>query len=113
MKLEQEIMQIITNGGDARSNCIRAIRTAREGQLEEAEQLIEQAKDSLNKAHQVQTKLIQAEIRGEKTEISLLMVHAQDHLMNALTVKELAVELIEEIKHRVQLENQWRGSEQR
>ncbi|MBJ3789737.1 PTS lactose/cellobiose transporter subunit IIA, partial [Bacillus sp. OA1] len=32
--------------------------------------------------------------RGNHAEISLLLVHAQDHLMNAITVKELAEEFI-------------------
>lgn len=109
MKREQEIMQIITSGGDARSNSIKAIRHARAGKLDQANQLIDQAKERLNEAHNVQTKLIQAEVRGESVETSLLMVHAQDHLMNAITVKELAVELIEEIKERVSLQNQLKG----
>lgn len=38
------------------------------------------------------------------------MIHAQDHLMNALTVRELAVELIEEIKERKALELELKGS---
>ena len=54
--------------------------------------------ESLNKAHQYQTELIQAEINGEKTEISLIMVHGQDHLMNAMTVRDLAMQMIEMYK---------------
>ncbi len=53
--------------------------------------------------------MIQAESRGEKNEISLLMIHAQDHLMNALTVRELAIEMIEEIKMRIELGDQLKG----
>ncbi|OUZ16436.1 hypothetical protein A5868_001357, partial [Enterococcus sp. 12F9_DIV0723] len=30
-----------------------------------------------------------------KSNISLLMVHAQDHLMNAITIKDLAIELVD------------------
>ncbi|MBM7539950.1 PTS lactose/cellobiose transporter subunit IIA [Amphibacillus cookii] len=111
MELEQEIMQIITNGGDARANSIKAIREARSGEITKAEALLNKAKDSLNIAHQVQTQLIQAEVRGVQTAISLLMVHAQDHLMNALTIKELAIEMVEESKCRIQLENQLKGED--
>ena len=39
--------------------------------------------------------VIQNEAGGEKTDMTLLMVHAQDHLMNAMTVKDLAAELVE------------------
>ena len=104
-----EIMDIIVNGGDARSSCLTAGRSARKGQLEEASELIKRAEKNLEKAHNVQTALIQAELRGEKNEISLLMVHAQDHLMNAITVKEIAIELIEECKKRIELEEKVKG----
>ncbi|MDR4151396.1 hypothetical protein FO584_33655, partial [Bacillus thuringiensis] len=42
-----------------------------------------------------QTERIQSEARGEKTEVSVLLIHAQDHSMNAITVKELAAEFID------------------
>ncbi|CAH1211779.1 MULTISPECIES: PTS lactose/cellobiose transporter subunit IIA [Paenibacillus] len=109
MDYEQTVMQIIANSGEARSYSLKAIRVAREGKLEEAEALIKEAKGSLTKAHKVQTGLIQAEGRGERTEITLLMIHAQDHLMNALTVREVAAELIEEIKARKELEQLVKG----
>ena len=38
--------------------------------------------------------MIQAEIRGEKAPLNLLMVHAQDHLMCALVVIDLAQEFV-------------------
>jgi PTS system cellobiose-specific IIA component len=95
---EQTIMQIIVNGGDARSKALMAVRSAREGDFQKSDQLIKEAKEAMGLAHEVQTQLIQAETRGEKTEISLLLIHAQDHLMNAITVVELAVEMIEDKK---------------
>ncbi|WP_334074823.1 MULTISPECIES: PTS lactose/cellobiose transporter subunit IIA [Paenibacillus] len=109
MDYEQTVMQIIASSGEARSLSLKAVRIAREGKLEEAEELVKQAKEKLKDAHKVQTKLIQAEGRGEKTEVTMLMIHAQDHLMNALTVRELIVELIEEIKARLALQQQVEG----
>ncbi len=88
-------MEIIVNGGNARSNALLGIKEAKNGEITKAKELIELAEQDLSKAHRVQTDLIQAETRGEKSEITLLMVHAQDHLMNAMTVKELATELID------------------
>jgi len=49
----------------------------------------------VNEAHKIQTNLVQGEVRGEKTEVTLLMVHAQDHLMNAITIKDLATEFVD------------------
>ncbi|NRG33071.1 PTS lactose/cellobiose transporter subunit IIA [Niallia circulans] len=109
MQNEKEIMEIIANGGDARSSSLKAIRCARNGQWEEVDVLLKRAGESLSKAHKVQTQLIQSEIRGEKSEISLLMIHAQDHLMNAITLKELAIELIEEVKKRFKFEESMKG----
>lgn len=94
MNYEEVIMGIIMHGGNARSYAIQAMQEAREDKFEEAFQLIKIANQELNKAHHIQTDLIQKESRGEKSEITLLMVHAQDHLMNAMTVRDLAKEII-------------------
>ena len=65
-----------------------------EGFLPTAKEKIKEANEALNKAHNFQTSLIQQEASGKGVEISLLMVHAQDHLMNAMTVRDLAQEMI-------------------
>ncbi|WP_380182097.1 PTS lactose/cellobiose transporter subunit IIA [Kalamiella sp. sgz302252] len=91
---EEIIMQIIVNSGEARSLCLNALKLARQRQFEEAEELLFQAKERLSAAHSVQTTLIQDEIRGETVPISLIMIHAQDHLMNAQTVRDLVTEMI-------------------
>jgi PTS system cellobiose-specific IIA component len=106
---EQAIMNIIVHGGDARSSCLKAVRCARIGQFAEAEVLLKRADENLIKAHAIQTRLIQDEIRGEKNEITLLMVHAQDHLMNAIAVKDLCIELMEESRKRIELEERLKG----
>ncbi|EHS55626.1 PTS lactose/cellobiose transporter subunit IIA [Paenibacillus polymyxa] len=109
MDYEQAIMQLIASSGEARSLSLKAIRVARENNIQGAEEVLMQAKEQLTKAHKVQTGLIQAESRGEKNEVSLLLIHAQDHLMNALTVRELAIEMVEEIKMRIELADQLKG----
>lgn len=55
-------------------------------------------------AHKTQTRLIQDEINGEKVDTSLLMIHAQDHLMTALSEKSLIEKMIELYK---KLEEKW------
>jgi cellobiose PTS system EIIA component len=95
MNLEEVSFQIILNGGNARSLAMEAINAAKTGDFEQAEQKIEEANEEMIKAHRFQTQLIQGEARGETVEIRLLLIHAQDHLMNAITVIDLAKELIE------------------
>jgi len=74
---------------------MEAITLAKQGDIVGAEKNIEEANERLREAHKSQTQLIQGEARGEKNQISLLLVHAQDHLMNALTVKDMAIEFID------------------
>lgn len=93
--MEEIIMNLIVNGGDARSNAMNAIEYAKVGEIERARGLIGGANDALDRAHDYQTKLIQEEANGNKTEISILMIHAQDHLMNAMTVRDMANEFIQ------------------
>jgi PTS system cellobiose-specific IIA component len=95
MNYEEIIMGLIVNGGNARSKSMEAIAAAKEGEIEEAKKLLEEASDYLGKAHEAQTQLIQTEAGGTKIELSILMIHAQDHLMNAMTVKDLAGEFID------------------
>ena len=65
--------------------------------------LMAQAQQSMHLAHNFQTELIQAEMRedeSEKAELSLLMVHGQDHLMDGMVVYDLASEIIEILRER-------------
>ncbi|GAA0735982.1 PTS lactose/cellobiose transporter subunit IIA [Clostridium oceanicum] len=91
---ENTIFTLILHSGDARSKSMNGIKLARQANFDEALELINEAGKDLNKAHQIQSELINNEINGNKTEISLLMVHAQDHLMTSMVVRDLAKEMI-------------------
>ena len=93
--MEEIIMNLIVNGGDARSRAMLAIHSAKAGDIKRAKELLLEVEDYLVKAHNYQTSLIQDEASGNKVELSLLMVHAQDHLMNAMTVRDLAQEFVD------------------
>ncbi|BEP29737.1 PTS lactose/cellobiose transporter subunit IIA [Helicovermis profundi] len=95
MNLEMIIFQIITHSGDAKSSLFEAIAFAKKNDFKNAEIKINEAESKIVLAHNEQTKLIQNEASGKTTEISLLMVHAQDHLMNTLMFKDIAKEFIE------------------
>ena len=101
MSYENIIVELIVKGGDARSNALLAIRAAREEDFAKAEKLIQECNRLLVEAHEIQTDMIQEELNAEeKRAVDLLMVHGQDHLMNAMTVRDLAVEIIELCKMR-------------
>lgn len=94
MGMEEIVMELIVNGGEARSNALEAVEAAGRQEFKTAEKKMAAAKDFINKAHHFQTDLIQAEADGKKSEVSLLMVHGQDHLMNAMTVMDMADQMI-------------------
>lgn len=87
--------QIILHAGDARSSAMEAIQLAQAGNYDEAEAKIEAASQSFTEAHHVQTNLLQKEARGEMTDPTLIMIHAQDHLMTAMVVKDMAHVMID------------------
>jgi PTS system cellobiose-specific IIA component len=91
---EEIAMTIIANAGGARSLAIDAIHQAKSGDFASAASKLKDAEAALLKAHQAQTKLLTQEAEGKAVKLSLLLVHAQDHLMNAVTVKDLAQEII-------------------
>ncbi len=95
---EQSIFQIISASGDSRGAAFEALRLARKGEFQLAEAKMKAAKDKSLVAHEEQTTLIRKEINGEGTELSLLMIHAQDHLMTSLLARDLIEEMIDMLK---------------
>ena len=95
MDIEMIVMKLVVNGGNARSTAIEALRAAKVGNFKKADELMEEADTILKEAHEIQTEMIQNELNGNKVNVGLLMVHAQDHLMNAMTVMDLCKEMID------------------
>lgn len=87
--------EIISAVGTARSLYIEAIQLAKEGKFEEAEAMIQEGKDTFTKGHHAHATLIQKEASGEKSEYSLLLMHAEDQLMSAEGFGILAEEFID------------------
>ena len=87
-------MGLIAGAGDSRSYCMEAIDSAREGNFDEARELLSKAVDAMVETHEVQTDLIREEMEGRGEAVTLLMAHAQDHLNLALITRDYAEELI-------------------
>lgn len=99
------IMGLIMNSGEAKSYAMEAIRSAKEFKFQEADNYLKEANNSLNIAHNSQTELLTQEASGEPVNISLLMVHGQDHLMTSLNFIDLAREVIDVYKEIYTLSN--------
>ena len=91
-------MEIITNTGSAKSSYIEAIHEAKKGCFEQAQAKMEEGDQSYAMAHEVHTSMIQKEAAGEKTEFSLILMHAEDQMAGTEMAKVLATEVIDVYK---------------
>lgn len=93
--IELSCFQIITYAGDARSKYILAIRKARKGLLQEAEQLIVEGKKNFTEAHKNHLQLLSSNAILNTINENMLLLHAEDQLMSAETLGIIALEMIE------------------
>lgn len=89
------IMGLIINGGNAKSSAFEAINAAKAGDFEKADEKLKESDGFLTEAHNVQTEMLTEEAKGNHAKVSLLTVHSQDHIMNAITFRDLAGEIVD------------------
>jgi len=105
MNIEEIVFSIIISAGNARAKAYDALKSAQEGDFEAAKKYLKEAEVEVGDAHRVQTDIMQKEAGGEKVELSVLFVHAQDHLMTAISEKGLIENMIHLYKRIDKLEN--------
>ena len=84
--LENVSFQIISYAGSAKAKCYEALQAV--------------------KAHKVHTQLIQKEANNEAVTPTLLLIHAEDQLMNAEISREYLLEIIALQKEVAQLKKE-------
>lgn len=94
-EMQMKAFELIGYAGDATSCFFEALAKAKAGDFDSAATLMKQGEESMLESHHKQTDLLSAEARGDNFEIPLLMIHAQDHLMNAVLTQKLVEEIIE------------------
>jgi PTS system cellobiose-specific IIA component/PTS system lactose-specific IIA component len=95
MELEKDLIEIISLSGEVKKEFLEAVKYAKNNEFGKAEEVFNKADDKLIKTHLKQTKLIKKEANGEDIESSLMLTHAQDHLMTAILLKDMAKEFID------------------
>ena len=91
--LQLTCFEIIGYVGAAKSSYVGSI--AKEGDFEGAESLIREGDDNYNRGHSVHMKLLQADAAGDRDPVApLILLHAEDQMASAETVKILATNLI-------------------
>lgn len=93
-ELQMAAFGIILSSGNARSVVHEAFAAMREGDYDKAEELLEAANADMLEAHHSQTGLLQEYASGTEVKVGIIMVHAQDHLMTTMTLREVALEML-------------------
>lgn len=94
-ELQMAAFGIILSSGNARTLVHEAFAAMREGDYDKARDLLEESNEQMLEAHHAQTKLLQEYASGTEIKIEIIMVHAQDHLMTSMTLREVAIEMLE------------------
>lgn len=94
-RLVESAMAVILAAGEARDCCAEAMRYAREGNFEKADEIMKEAKAHIVEAHNGQTEVLQEEASGKEQKINLLFIHAQDTLMTIMSEINMTREMIE------------------
>lgn len=91
-ELESRLMELISNVGMAKTKYMEAIQKAKKGEYEESDREVEEGNNFLLQGHKIHATLIQQEAEGLLDNVSLFVVHAEDQLMSAETIKMLVQE---------------------
>ncbi len=94
-EMQMVAFQIIAQVGSAKSCYVEAMQFAKQGKFEEAEKLIKEGEDLYSQAHHFHHDLVQKEAEGEILPFSMMIIHAEDQLLNTETIKIMAIEIIE------------------
>lgn len=103
--LQVVAFEIILHSGDARTIVHEGLNLMNEGKFQDAEKKMEDAEKELLEAHKSQTKLLQEYANGDEITMEVIMVHAQDHLMTTMTLREMAIEFLKMYKQIYELKN--------
>lgn len=92
--LELICFQMISFAGTARSMYIKAIRKAKNNEIEEARKMVHEGKKLFIDAHKAHAGLL-SESTNNSTDINILLIHAEDQMMSAETLEIITNELID------------------
>ncbi|MFS1664468.1 PTS cellobiose transporter subunit IIA [Streptococcus sp. zg-JUN1979] len=98
-ELQMISFDIILHSGSSRTLVHEAFEAMREGRYTFAEQKLEEANQEILLAHHAQTALLQDYASGHNVPVDVIMLHAQDHLMTTMTLREVALEMLELYKY--------------
>jgi PTS system cellobiose-specific IIA component len=94
-ELELICFKMISAVGAAKSLYMEAILEAKNNNFDKSASLIEEGSKIYVEGHHAHSELIQKLANGETIEFNILLLHAEDQMMSAETIKIMAEEFIE------------------
>jgi PTS system cellobiose-specific IIA component len=94
-ELEEQIFEIISNVGTAKSCYIEAIQEAKKGNIKLARERVEEGNTSFITGHKVHHSMLEKEMGGDPVPFSLIVLHAEDQIMAADSFKIIANSFID------------------
>ncbi|KAF5295331.1 hypothetical protein FQR65_LT19907 [Abscondita terminalis] len=85
--------QLKNTEGEAKGFAMQAIKAAKEGDFDKAQKMLDDSEKSRVQASHAHMDVIAKEAQGEKLQIPVLFMHAEDQMMNTETLTLLAKEM--------------------
>lgn len=79
----------------AKSNYILALNAIKKGELDVFEKSIKLGDENYKTAHNFHGDILKKEMETMEPQVSLLLMHAEDQLLNTETIRFLVMELVE------------------
>ena len=108
---ENTSFELIWHAGNSKSCSMEALAAANANDYKMVEVKLNEADDELKTAHQIQTKMLHGFANGQRVDVNVLMVHAQDHLNGAMLTNDFVKQMIimtkeiQELKEKIRNEN--------
>ena len=91
-EMELICFNMISSVGMAKSSYVEAMRAAAKGSFEEAAEKLKEGDGFYAKGHDSHADLIAQEASGNPVQLSLILMHAEDQMLSAETIRLLAEE---------------------
>ena len=86
---------LIGIAGDSKAEGMQTIDCCKQGDFEGARKHLAAADETMVKAHDAQTEMLQQEAEGNPVPVNIILVHAQDHLTMAQVMRDMAEQFMD------------------
>lgn len=92
-KISEISMVVITNSGTAKSCYMEALQEYKQGKFERGDELMKEGDEFQLISHRTHGELLAKEMGDQESQATMLLIHAEDQLMSAETIRILVEEL--------------------